>query len=122
MNLKRTILVGSTGHESADLWELVTRTVVLDPGEKGLRRKLYMGLFLSGLFMVGHIWVSTQVVNLGYESEALGRIIQRLDQERAELVRATAHESNALSLAGRARKLGMQKAAAGQIHRVDAQP
>ena len=40
MNVKRTILVGSSGHESADFWELLTRSVVLDPGEKGLRRKL----------------------------------------------------------------------------------
>ncbi len=122
MNVKRTILVGSSGHESADLWELLTRSAVLDPGEKSLRGKLAVRMFFFAVLLGGHVWVRMQAQDLGYEGEALGRIIHRLDQERMELEMATARESSPGLLASRARELGMQKAAAGQIRRIDAQP
>lgn len=123
MNTKRTVLVGSSGHESADFLEFLTRTVVLDPSEKGLRRKLGARLVLCAVLLGGHVWVRMQAQELGYEGEALGRIIHRLDQERMELEMATARESSTGLLTSRgARELGMQKAAQGQIRRIDAQP
>jgi|GEM_PF-1726794 len=122
MNVKRTVLVGSSGHESADFWELLTRSVVLDPGEKGLRRKLGVRLFFFGVLLTGHVWLRMQAQELGYEAESLGRIIHRLDQERMELETAVARESSPGLLIARGRELGLQKAAAGQLRRIDAQP
>jgi len=123
MNIKRTILAGSSGHESADFLEFLTRPAVLDPGEKGLHRKLRVRLVLAAVLLGAHVWVRMQAQELGYEGEALGRIIHRLDQERMELEMATARESSTGLLTSRgARELGMQKAAQGQIRRIDAQP
>jgi len=118
------VAVTDTRHATADFLELVTRTATLDPEERGLRRSLILRLCLFALLLAGHVWVRMQAQALGYQSDALGRIVSRLDQERMELEMAVARESSPALLATRARELGMQKAGLGQLRRIerDAQP
>ncbi|HYB99624.1 MAG TPA: hypothetical protein VEC57_10900 [Candidatus Limnocylindrales bacterium] len=126
MNAARNsaVAVSSTRHGTADFLELVTRTATLDPEERGLRRRLVLLLCLSAVLLAGHVWVRMQAHALGYQSDALGRIVNRLDQERMELEMAAARESSPALLAVRARELGMQKAGLGQLRRLepDAKP
>lgn len=112
----------SAAHEGPDFLELLTRQGVLDPEEANLRRRFTVRLVAFGLLLVGHVWVSMQSRNLGYQEEALGRLIHRLDQERVELEDAVARESRPALLASRAVELGMQKPVHGQLRRLDAKP
>ena len=112
----------TSAHESPDFFELLMRQGVLDPEEAGLRRRLAWRLVAFALLLGGHVVVSMQSRNLGYEGEALGRLIHRLDQERVELEDAVARESRPALLASRAVELGMQKPGHGQLRRVDAKP
>lgn len=112
----------ASAHSSPDFFELLTRQGVLDPEEAGLRWRLGVNLFAFAVLLAGHIWVSMQSRDLGYHGEALSRVINRLDQERAEIEDALARESRPPDLAHRAVELGMQKPAKGQLRRLDAKP
>ena len=112
----------TSAHHSPAFFELLTRQGALDPEEAGARRRLMMRGVVFALLVVGHVWVSMQSRNLGYEGEALGRLIHRLDQERSELEDAVSHESGPAQLASRAVELGMQKPGHGQLRRVNAKP
>jgi hypothetical protein len=112
----------TSAHESPDFLELLTRQGVLDPEEAGLRRRFFVSLVAFALLLGGHVWVSLESRNLGYEGEALGRLIHRLDQERVEIEDALARESRPALLASRAVELGMQKPGHGQLRRLDAKP
>jgi hypothetical protein len=109
-------------HESPDFLELLTRQGVLDPEEVGLRRRFILRMVAFALLLAGHVWVSMESRNLGYEGEALGRLIHRLDQERVELEDAVARESRPALLASRAVELGMQKPVHGQLRRLGVVP
>lgn len=109
-------------HERPDFVELLTRQGVLDPEEAGLRRAFVVRLVVFTLLLAGHVWVSAQSRDLGYQGEALARLIHRLDQETVELEDAVARESRPALLASRAVELGMQKPAHGQLRRLDAKP
>src|SRR6185369_17525898 len=98
-------------------FEMLLRQGVSDPEEAGLRRRFVFNLVAFALLLAGHVWVSSQSRNLGYESEALGRLIHRLDQERVEIEDALARESRPALLASRAVDLGMQKPVHGQLRR-----
>ena len=108
-----------TAHESPDFFELLTRQGVLDPEEAGLRRRFVINIVAFTLLLAGHVWVSMQSRILGYEGEALGRLIHRLDQERVEIEDTLARESRPALLASRAVELGMQKPGHGQLRRLD---
>ncbi len=110
----------TSAHESPDFFELLTRQGVLDPEEAGLRRRFIVSLVAFALLLGGHVWVSMQSRNLGYQGEALGRLIHKLDQERVEIEDALARESRPALLASRAIDLGMQKPAHGQLRRHEA--
>ncbi len=112
----------NSAHESPDFLELLTRQGVMDPEEAGLRRRFITRMVAFALLLAGHVWVSMESRNLGYEGEALGRLIHRLDQERVELEDAVARESRPALLASRAVELGMQKPAHGQLRRLVALP
>jgi hypothetical protein len=112
----------NSAHESPDFFELLTRQGVLDPEEANLRRRFWVRMIAFGLLAIGHVWVSMESRNLGYEEQALGRLIHRLDQERVELEDAVARESRPALLASRAVELGMQKPGHGQLRRLDARP
>src|SRR6185369_12537185 len=103
-------------------FEMLLRQGVSDPEEAGLRRRFVFNLVAFALLLAGHVWVSSQSRNLGYESEALGRLIHRLDQERVEIEDALARESRPALLASRAVDLGMQKPVHGQLRRVGIDP
>lgn len=109
-------------HESPHFLELLTRNGAVDPEEQDLRRRFVVRLVCFTLLLGGHVWVSMQSRNLGYEGEAIGRLIHRLDQERVELEDAVARESRPALLASRAVELGMQKPMHGQLRRLDAKP
>ena len=109
-------------HESPDFFEFLTRQGVLDPEEASHRRRLFFRFVMFALLLAGHVWVSMVRSNLGYQGEALGRLIHRLDQERAEIEDAVARESRPALLASRAGDLGMQQPAHGQLRRLDAKP
>ena len=109
-------------HESPDFLELLTRQGVMDPEEAGLRRRFIARMVAFALLLAGHVWVSMESRNLGYEGEALGRLIHRLDQERVELEDAVARESRPALLASRAVELGMQKPVHGQLRRLVSLP
>jgi len=109
-----------SAHERPDFFELLTRQGVLDPEEAGLRRRFIFRMVAFALLVIGHVWVSMESRNLGYEGEALGRLIHRLDQERVELEDAVARESRPALLASRAVELGMQKPGHGQLRRLGA--
>jgi hypothetical protein len=120
--MSTTQRVAASTHERPDFFELLTRQGVLDPEEAGLRRSFVVRLVAFALLLGGHVWVSMESRNLGYEGEALGRLIHRLDQERVELEDALARESRPALLASRAVELGMQKPGHGQLRRLDAKP
>lgn len=122
MSTTQRVATPASAHSGPDFLELLTRQGVLDPEEVSLRRRLALALVSFALLLGGHIWVSMQRVNLGYRNEALGRVIDRLDQERSELEDALARESRPPLLASRAVELGMQKPAHGQLRRLDAKP
>lgn len=109
----------TSAHESPDFFELLTRQGVVDPEEAGLRRRFVMSLVVFTFLLGGHVWVSMQSRNLGYEGEALGRVIHKLDQERVEIEDLLARESRAALLADRARELGMQKPGHGQLRKLE---
>lgn len=109
-------------HDGPDFLELLTRPGILDPEEAGLRRRLFAGFVALALLAGGHVWVRMEAQFLGYEAEALSRVIHRLDQERVEIEDAVARESRPALLAARAVELGMQKPAQGQLRRLDAKP
>jgi len=109
-------------NDSPAFLELLTRQGVLDPEEAGLRRRFGMGLVAFALLLGGQVWVSMANRDLGYEGEALGRLIHRLDQERVEIEDALARESRPALLASRAVELGMQKPGHGQLRRLGASP
>jgi hypothetical protein len=109
-------------HESPDFMELLTRQGVMDPEEADLRRRFITRMAAFALLLAGHVWVSMESRNLGYEGEALGRLIHRLDQERVELEDAVARESRPALLASRAVELGMQKPGHGQLRRLATLP
>jgi hypothetical protein len=109
----------SSAHQHPDFFELLTRQGVFDPEEAGLRRRFVVSLVTFALLLGGHVWVSMQSRNAGYEGEALGRLIHKLDQERVEIEDALARESRPALLASRAMDLGMQKPAHGQLRRLD---
>jgi hypothetical protein len=110
----------TSAHESPHFFELLMRQGAVDPEEADLRRRFVLRLICFALLLGGHVWVSMQSRNLGYEGEALGRLIHRLDQERVELEDAVARESRPALLASRAVELGMQKPGHGQLRRLDA--
>lgn len=112
----------ASAHSSPDFFELLTRQGVLDPEEAGLRRRFAMNMLAFAVLFVAHFWVSMQSRDLGYHGEALSRVINRLDQERAEIEDALARESRPPLLASRAAELGMQKPSKGQLRRLDAKP
>lgn len=111
----------SSAHESPDFFELLTRQGVVDPEEAGLRRRFIASLVVFAALLGGHVWVSMQSRNLGYESEALGRLIHKLDQHHAEIVDQLARETRPATLVSRAQDLGMQKPVRGQIRHLDVQ-
>ena len=115
-------VASASAHERPDFLELLTRRGVLDPEEAGLRRRFVLRLVAFALLLAGHVWVSMDSRDLGYEGEALGRLIHRLDQESVELEDAIARESRPARLASRAVELGMQKPGHGQLRRLDAKP
>lgn len=117
----RVAAVDST-HERPAFLEFLTRRGVLDPEEIGLRRSLFVRMGLCILLLAAHFGVIIDGHNLGYEGQALGRLIHRLDEERVELVDAVARESRPALLASRAVEIGMQKPTRGQLRRLDAQP
>lgn len=119
MSTQQRVGVSNTAHESPDFFELLTRQGVLDPEEAGLRRRFGLNLVAFALLLAGHVWVSLESRNMGYEGEALGRLIHRLDQERVEIEDALARESRPALLASRAVELGMQKPGHGQLRRLD---
>lgn len=110
----------SSAHDSPAFFELLTRQGALDPEEAGVRRRYRMGAAVFVLLIVGHVGVALQGRTLGYQEEALGRLIHRLDQERVELENAVARESRPADLAARAVELGMQKPGHGQLRRLGA--
>jgi hypothetical protein len=112
----------SSAHEVPAFFELLSRQGVHDPEEAGLRRRVVASVVVFGLLLGGQVWVSMQSRNVGYQNEALGRLIHRLDQERVEIEDALARESRPASLASRAVELGMQKPGHGQLRRLDAKP
>lgn len=112
----------ASAHEAPDFLELLSRPGVLDPEEAGLRRRFFWRMSAFALLLAGHVWVSLESRNLGYENEALGRLIHRLDQERVEIEDDLARESRPALLASRAVELGMQRPGHGQLRRVDAKP
>jgi hypothetical protein len=118
----RAVAAAPSIHESPDFMELLSRQGVRDPEEAGLRNRFVFCLVAFALLLAGHVWVSMQSRNLGYESEALGRLIHRLDQERVEIEDAVARESRPALLVSRAVELGMQKPVQGQLRRLDAKP
>lgn len=107
-----------TAHESPNFLELLTRPGVLDPEEASLWRRLVGSLVVFGLLLLAQMWSSMEFRTLGYQTEALGRLIHKLDQERVELEDAVARESRPALLASRAVELGMQKPAKGQLRRL----
>ena len=109
----------TSAHESPDFFELLTRQGVLDPEEAGLRRRFVASLVAFAMLLGGHVWVSMECRNLGYEGEALGRLIHKLDQERVEIEDALARESRPALLAERAAELNMQKPMHGQLRKHD---
>lgn len=111
-----------TAHETPDFLELLTRPGVLDPEEATLRRRLMYTFAVFGVLLLAQMWTSMEFRNLGYRSEALGRLIHKLDQERVELEDAVARESRPALLASRAVELGMQKPAQGQLRRLSQMP
>ncbi len=111
-----------TAHEAPDFLELLTRPGVLDPEEASLRRRLIYGFVVVGGLLLAQMWASMEFRNLGYRSEALGRLIHKLDQERVELEDAVARESRPALLASRAVELGMQKPGHGQLRRLSQMP
>jgi hypothetical protein len=122
MSTTQRVANSASAHSGPDFFELMTRQGVRDPEEVSLRRRVAITLVSFAVLFGGHIWVSMQRVNLGYRNEALGRAIDRLDQERSELEDALARESRPPLLASRAVELGMQKPAHGQLRRLDAKP
>lgn len=122
MSTQQRVSIASSAHESPDFLELLTRQGVRDPEEAGLRRRFILNFFAFALLAGGHVWASMQIRTLGYEGEALGRLIHRLDQERVEIEDALARESRPALLASRAVELGMQKPGHGQLRRLDAKP
>lgn len=111
-----------SANERPAFLELLTRQGVLDPEEAGLRRALIVRLGLFGVLLAGHVWLSEQNRILGYKSEALGKLIQKLDKDQVELDDMVWKESGPPVLASRAAGLGMQKPGRGQLRRIDAQP
>ncbi|MFN2427017.1 MAG: hypothetical protein ABR587_11300 [Candidatus Binatia bacterium] len=103
-----------------DFLELLTRQGVHDPGEAGMRRRIWLRVASVALLVSGHLWIAAVSRNLGYEREALSRLIHRLDQERVELEDAVARESRPALLASRAVEFGMQKPTHGQLRRIGA--
>lgn len=122
MSTTQRVAGPASAHSSPDFFELLTRQGVLDPEEASLRRRLAIHFVAFALLFGGHIWVSMQSRNLGYHNQALGNVIDRLDQERSEIEDALARESRPPLLATRAVELGMQKPAHGQLRRLDAKP
>jgi hypothetical protein len=113
-------IVPVSAHNSPDFFELLTRHAALDPEEAGLRRRLILTLLGFAVVCAAQFWVSMESRNLGYQEEALGRLIHRLDQERVEIEDAVARESRPALLASRAVELGMQKPGKGQLRRYGA--
>lgn len=122
MSTTQRVANPASAHSGPDFFELLTRQGVRDPEAVTIGRRLGFMLVSLAVLAGGHIWVSMQKVNLGYRNEALDRVIDRLDQERSELVDALARESRAPLLASRAVELGMQKPVHGQLRRLDAKP
>lgn len=117
----RAASVSST-HEAPAFLELLTRPGILDPEEATLRRRLIYTFAVFGVLLLAQMWTSMEFRNLGYRSEALGRLIHKLDQERVELEDAVARESRPALLASRAVELGMQKPGQGQLRRLTQLP
>lgn len=122
MSTHHRSVAANSAHEGPAFFELLTRQGVLDPEEAGLRRRVIFSMVAFATLLAGHVWVNMQSRNLGYEGEALGRLIHRLDQERVEIEDALARESRPALLASRAVELGMQKPGHGQLRRLDAKP
>ncbi|HEY2775964.1 MAG TPA: hypothetical protein VGK20_18130 [Candidatus Binatia bacterium] len=122
MSTTSRIATSPSAHEAPDFFELLTRQGVLDFEEAGLRRRFVINIVAFALLLAGHVWVSMAGRNFGYQGEALGRLIHRLDQERVEIEDAVARESRPALLASRAVELGMQKPGPGQLRRLDAKP
>ncbi len=109
-------LVGST------LLEQLRGPSTSDPETRGLRHRAFAMFALVGVLVAGHVWVRLQSQELGYADRDLERLIQRLDQERLDLLAAVGRESAPNVMRARAAELGLREASPGQVRRIRAQP
>jgi hypothetical protein len=113
---------GPSQGNGATFFEILSRSGARDPEEQDLRRRFVVRLVAFAVLLAGHVWIQMESRNLGYEEQALGRLIHRLDQERVEIEDQLARESRPALLASRAAELGMQKPVHGQLRRLAGTP